>query len=91
MHIYTTKVNIGICFSVPISYLDRDAVRYWSTHFFFFFLQRHLEYMLLKCYFSGGSSVLYISPLICYFQANSEALFCSFVNFSSILFAFVSM
>jgi len=34
MHIYTTKVNIGICFSVPISYLDRDAVRYWSTHFF---------------------------------------------------------
>jgi len=53
MHIYTTKVNIGICFSIPISYLYHDAVRYLST-FLFYFLQRHLKYMLLKCYFSGG-------------------------------------
>jgi hypothetical protein len=44
MHIYTTKVNIGICFSIPISYLYHDAVRYWTTYFFCFFAKAFRVY-----------------------------------------------
>jgi hypothetical protein len=38
IHTYTTKVNIGICFSIPISYLKNYVMRYWSICFFYFLL-----------------------------------------------------
>lgn len=68
------------------SYLLEHTVIYWGM---FCFLQRHLEYMLLKCNFNCGLSVLHIFPLTSYSHANFEALLC-LVNLSSILFAFVS-
>jgi hypothetical protein len=68
-----------------------DEILEYMLFLFFTFCKSIWSIYFWNAIFSCGSSVLRIFPLTCYSHANSEALLCSFVNFSSIMFVFVSM
>lgn len=78
MHIYTTGVNIGICFCIQLLWLRTSSCEI-------------LKEMVMKCYFSFCRSyLLHIFSLTCYSQADSKALF-SLLIISLFIFYFLHL